>query len=61
MKVERSTKHAEYMYRIAQQINARVAELLASGMSPESASKQASDEIVKPELERRAKLRRERQ
>lgn len=61
MKVERSTKHAEYLHRIAQQINARVDELVAGGMDRVAASRQANDEIVKPELERRARLRREHQ
>jgi hypothetical protein len=58
MKVERSTKHARYMYDLATRINARVSELLAGGMQIDEANKQANEEIVKPELRKRAEVRR---
>lgn len=58
MKVERSTNHTRYMRDIANRCNARRAELIASGMEPDQASRQAQAEIVTPELQRRRERRR---
>jgi hypothetical protein len=55
MKVERSKNHTRFMHDLAARYNARVIELVNSGMAKEQAVKQANEEIIIPAKDARTK------